>query len=86
MTDAAPLRPGISPWYWSHAEWEALPDKAARRAYLFGCLDNSEDSAWRGLPWRQMRSVWLEDWLEQDNAIAQRPWTRWLGTKKTWHG
>jgi hypothetical protein len=84
MTVGAPLAPGMSPRYWSHAEWEALPDNAARRAYLSGCLDDSEDSAWRGLPWRQMRSVWLEDWLEQDNARASHTWIRWLGTKK--HG
>lgn len=78
MTGGAPLALYSYPAYWFHGEWEALPDNAARRAYLHGCLDDSEDCSWRGLPWRQMRSAWLESWLEQDNAFAQRPWTRWL--------
>lgn len=75
---AVPLIQGTSPLFWVLEEWETLPDTAARRAYLQACLKDYEDSSWSGLPWRQMRSVWLEEWLRNDQGFSSKVGTRWL--------
>lgn len=75
---AVPLIQGSLPLYWLLEEWESLPDTAAQRAYLKACLKDDEDSSWSGLPWRQMRSVWLEEWLRNDEDFPANVWTRWL--------
>lgn len=74
---AEPLRAGTSPLYWMLSDWEALPDINARRAYLAECLADTADSAWRGLPWRRLRSAWLEAWLDREESLSASVWSRW---------
>ena len=73
-----PLPHGARPHYWSLEEWDSLPDREARRAYLLACLKDDDDSSWCGLPWPRMRSPRIENWLKRDDRDAPQDWTHWL--------
>lgn len=63
--------------YWDCQDWELLSSAEARSKFLLEALEERINS-WDGVPWRRMRSVVLERWLQSPAEGRYQGWRRWL--------
>lgn len=82
LTGKTKAEAGGLPHYWPLPQelWGTYAKKndQARCAYLEECLSYPMERSWNGTPWRKMRSMVVERWLDSEASIRDLFWKKWV--------